>query len=226
VIAVFFSSSLSTPLWHVLPVSFIQFPFRFLSLEIPAVAFFSAYILSGLRHKILCIIYVVTILLALTINAYPYFVHIQPFDKGEGFYVTNQSTTTTRDEYMPIWVKEKPLQRVDKKVEIGRGDGQVSNIFVNNRKITFSLIATSNVEVQISKIYWPGWSATLDGKKAPISYANAKGLMTISVPKGNHAVQLFFQETPLRLFSDGISILALLLLLGISFARYRKFKYL
>lgn len=225
VVSVFFSSSLSAVLWHVLPVTFIQFPFRFLSLEIVSVAFLAAYLLSAIHHNAFRVIYGLVIVLALIINAYPYFRNIQPFDKGEGFYVTNQSTTTTRDEYMPVWVKEKPVQRVDKKVEIIQGNGEISNITISNKRIVFDVSLSSNAVIQINKLYWPGWTVSVDGMDELLDYENPKGVMTVTIPSGKHAVVLSFDETPLRLIADTVSIVSFLLLVFVVFVQNKPKKH-
>lgn len=214
-VSIFFSTAYSTFLWNILPVSFIQFPFRFLSLEIIAAAFLSAYLMNALQQRIVKIIFASIVVIALAINALPYFTNITSFDKGEGFYTTNQSTTTTRDEYMPIWVKEKPFERAAEKVQIIKGSGEITGSTVTNTKISFGVNAKNDAEIQINKIYWPGWNASVDGRDAFVNYNNPKGVMTVLVPQGNHEVRLSFQETPLRLTADIISILSFVTLLAI-----------
>jgi hypothetical protein len=221
-LSVFFSSSFSSPLWYVLPVTFIQFPFRFLSLEVVAVAFLAAFILDAIQNKMFQRIYGAVIIIALAINAVPYLTHIPSFDKGEGFYTTNQSTTTTRDEYMPVWVKEKPFDRPAEKVQIINGEGSISNNIVTNKRIAFAVNAKTDVIVQINKIYWPGWNASIDGSNVSISHSNSKGLMTLPIAKGTHKITLLFQETPLRLFADIVSIISFISLAAVAFLRGKK----
>lgn len=216
-VCIFFSSFLSTFLWPILPVSFIQFPFRFLSLEIVSVAFIAAFFLHSFRENGARIFFFFIVCISLAINALPYFTNIKTFNKGEGFYTTNQSTTTTRDEYMPIWVKERPTQRVDRKIEIIKGTGEIKNITVNNKIINFSITAKEKTIVQINKTHWPGWNALIDGKKVPIEYNNAKGLMRVPVSQGLHTVQFEFQETTMRLIADIISLLSLVILFIMQF---------
>jgi hypothetical protein len=221
-LSIFFSSSISSPLWHVLPVTFIQFPFRFLSLEIVACAFLAAYLFSALQSRIIKGIFATVVVISLTINAVPYFINISSFDKGEGFYTTNQSTTTTRDEYMPVWVKEKPLERAAEKVQVIKGTADVTNSIFTNTKISFTANVKSNAGIQVNKVYWPGWTASVDGKDAAIDYRNSKGVMTIAVPTGSHQVRLSFQETPLRLFADLITIISFVALTVFIFYNDRK----
>ena len=146
---------------------------------------------------------------------------VEYFDKGEGFYATNMDTTTVKNEYMPTWVKEKPLLRAEQKIEIAKGDGEVQNIVFNNKRISFTLEAKSASVVRINAIYWPGWEATMDGEDTLIHYDNDQGIMNVNVPEGRHYFSLDFFETPIRLTSDIISFVSLITLIFFSFPRRR-----
>jgi uncharacterized membrane protein YfhO len=125
------------------------------------------------------------------------------------------ATTTVQDEYMPLWVKQKPLQRAQKKVEIIKGQGDVQNVIYNNKKISFTADITEDSLIQVNTIYWPGWSAFIDGKRVDIRYNNPGGVMQFSMPSGKYVAEAAFSETPIRIVSDFISILSLLILIVI-----------
>ncbi|HSW77148.1 MAG TPA: hypothetical protein VLG50_08885 [Candidatus Saccharimonadales bacterium] len=138
--------------------------------------------------------------------------HAKPervFDKGDGYYLTNDATTTSSDELMPLWVKQKPRINRDKKAEIIKGIGGISSLNTNSKKINFLSELKTNSIIQLNTIYYPGWNAFIDGKQIPISYSNPKGLMQINVPTGNHRIDLNFSETSERLISDIISLVGL-----------------
>jgi len=134
-------------------------------------------------------------------------------NKGDSYYLTNDATTTSSNELMPLWVKKMPIQRLKEKVEIINGKGILENISFNSKQVKFSVDALSQSIIRINTIYYPGWSASVDGIKVPISYANEKGVMDISVVSGKHAVQVNFRETQLRLISDIVSLSSLSVLL-------------
>ena len=178
-----FSSPLSTAFWKILPVSFIQFPFRFLSLTIVCVSFLVASILDVLnpRHSrersdsrisngnkrlwtsqsdsLKSFVLGAILIILLATSAFQYLKPSEFFNKGEGFYATNMDSTTVRNEYMPKWVKEKPVERFVEKVEIVEGLGTVKKVSYNSKKIAFDVSAEENMEVRINTIYYPGWSA-------------------------------------------------------------------
>ncbi|OGH14270.1 MAG: hypothetical protein A2687_01435 [Candidatus Levybacteria bacterium RIFCSPHIGHO2_01_FULL_38_26] len=82
-------------------------------------------------------------------------------NRGDDFYLTNEATTTSSDELMPLWVKEKPTERFAEKVEIVEGVGAVSNVYYNSKEITFDVLTEENMTVRVNTIYYPGWNAII-----------------------------------------------------------------
>jgi hypothetical protein len=203
----FLASSYSGFLWSVLPASFIQFPFRLLSVTVISGAFLTAFVvsrLSGVHSKI----FMVVLSGIFITSAYSGLTRIEYADKEEGFYITNSATTTVHDEYMPVWVEEKPDLRFDEKVEIIEGEGEIDNLSYNNKQVMFDTALDENSVIQINTIYWSGWEAFVDDKRAEISYNNPRGLMQISLLAGNHNAVVKFGETRIRLIGDMISIIS------------------
>ncbi|MBI2338365.1 hypothetical protein HYU95_04240, partial [Candidatus Daviesbacteria bacterium] len=82
--SIFLSLSYSSFFWQILPVGFIQFPFRFLSITILSAAFLSAFVIDGFSKK-KKLIASIMLLTALLVSAIPYLKPTVFFDKGEGF---------------------------------------------------------------------------------------------------------------------------------------------
>lgn len=212
IITLFFSTSISSFLWNILPVLFIQFPFRLLSITILCASFLAASIIAVLDKKNRVQMSVGIVLLAFLSSIY----YIKPsatLDKGEGYYSTNQATTTVQDEYTPVWVKEKPQERFKEKVEIVQGEVIVSDLSYNSKEIEFSVDSKDRSSIRINTIYYPGWNAFLDGKEVGIDYYNKKGTMNLKILNGEHNVKLEFSEIPLRLFADFISLFSFIFLI-------------
>jgi hypothetical protein len=132
-------------------------------------------------------------------------------DRGDGYYLTNDATTTSSDEYMPIWVKDKPQQRVYTKFVLPNSKGSVTQAAATSKSFSATVSVPSNSQLLINTIYYPGWQISVDNKITNISYANPQGLMTIMVPKGTHAIQGVFKETSLRLVTDVISLITFII---------------
>lgn len=140
-------------------------------------------------------------------------------NKGDDYYLTNDATTTSSNELMPLWVKQKPVERFVEKVEIIDGIGLVNNLVYNSKKIVFHVDAKDNIKVRINTIYYPGWQIYVDNINTSISYSNEHGVMDISVPLGSHIIEAKFEETPLRLTSDIISLSSVFMLFFIGLKR-------
>ena len=211
-VTIFISTPGSSFLWHLPQADLIQFPFRTLSYFTMSSAFLAGFLVAIIKGKQQWVVGIILLVL-LGYFAIPYNKTYGYFDKGEGYYYTNDATTTVQDEYMPVWVEQKPFQRPDQKVLVIKGSGMITNISPTNNSLIFTADVTKSSIVQVNTVYWPGWQATLDGKPVFFSYNNPAGVMTLSVPKGEHRIKFSFGESPIRLFADALSILALLSLI-------------
>ena len=210
-ISVLLSNSISFRVWNIFPSSFVQFPFRFLSLVLPSIAFLAASIVSvfsGRRKTVLSVVLVIAVFFSSLDFSFPKVT----FDKGDSFYSTNEATTNVKDEYMPHWVKEKPIARFSEKVELSDGV-QTRNQTYNSKKIYFEVSSEKEQVARVNTIYYPGWIAKVNGREIEIDYGNRRGVIDLKLPSGANRVELKFTETPLRLFSDLISLLSFLILL-------------
>lgn len=209
VISILLSSRLSSVLWSIIPISFIQFPFRFLSVEILSAGFIVAFFLNILPKKAQVVTGIIVSFIVF-IFSYQYLMPKAFFDKGEGFYSTNEDTTTVKNEYMPKWVQIQVSGRSDHAVE---PHDSISYFAGNDNNMSFKVSAARNTEVVVQKVFFPGWKASIDGKSAKIIYNNPKGLITISVSSGDHIVHVYFEEGGLRLVSDALSVIGLIWLM-------------
>ena len=143
--------------------------------------------------------------------------------KGEGFYLTNEHSTTIHDEFMPIWVKVKPIERPKEKIEVIEGQAQIENFRDMGRKIEFKTNSVVPAIVRVNTLYYPGWRVLVDEKIAPFSFENERGVIEIPVEKGEHQILIEFKETPFRMFANIISLVSFILIGGFLIKR-RKFK--
>ena len=134
-------------------------------------------------------------------------------DRGDDFYVTNAATTTSSQEYTPLWVKELPVQAAAQKVVVTQGDAAIEHISSSSNRVSFTITATNSAVFQINTIYYPGWELDIDGKEADLSYDNPRGVMEGSVSAGQHIVMAEFTETPIRRVANVLTIGSLLMCL-------------
>lgn len=218
VVSLFLTLPVSTILWNVLHIGpFFQFPYRFLSLTIVGIAGLCAFFINSIQGKwnisavfIFLIIAYGSCLSILFPKIYQYY--------PETFYTTNQDSTTVHNEYMPIWVKQQPTTYTLEKVRLLSGKGEIANTNAKGNSISFTTILSQQSQLQLNIVYFPGWKVFDNGKEIPISYTNQTGTIQFVLSAGVHMVKAQFSETPIRLLSDSISLVALLIL----FVCYKK----
>lgn len=201
--SIFFSLKYSSTLWPLLHLdTYVQFPFRFLSLTALSIGFLAAFCVGNMKKQKLLggILLIALVYLSSWQYFYPSVYQYYP----DTFYSTNQDSTTVHNEYMPIWVKQLPT--VQEKVSIT--NGSISNIQDNGSRLSFKTEATTSAKLTISSVYFPGWVVFIDGKKQ-IPYAQqTTGFVTFPIAQGNHAIRVTFTETPIQMAADGISLLS------------------
>lgn len=211
--AAFFTFLLFKPsefLWENIPLlSEINYPWIVLG-----VLGFLISLLAGLLSKQVLGRFVAVFLAAIAIFlVLPYAKPEYYINKGDDYYLTNDATTTSSNELMPLWVKKIPNERPAEKIKIVEGQGKVENLSYNSKQISFFVDLLSKSTIRINTIYYPGWKVNIDNANVPISYSNEMGVMDISVPLGNHGIEAKFEETHLRLISDIISVSSIFVLL-------------
>ena len=204
---------ISEPVWKLLSVDkLIQFPWRLLSLT----TFASAFIAGGLvglvrkRARLWLVPAAVIVLLFLNFN---YLGPREFIDRGEGYYSTNEGTTTVANEYLPVWVSRPPLSRAGQKVEITAGEGVVSRLDYDSRSVNFRLSATTAAQLRVNTHYFPGWSGEFDRRLLAVKPEGEKGLIGFELPPGEFQIKLVLKETPLRRLANLISCVSFGLIL-------------
>jgi hypothetical protein len=213
--------SQSAVVWRITPLlSEINYPWTLLG-----IIMFLLSLLAGYLSK-LGKIMTLTILVLAVFAMFLFIPYAKPqytVNRGDAFYLTNQATTTSSNELMPLWVKKLPLSSFQSKIEVA--SGKVENIFYNSKTISFLVDLPKSETIRINTIYYPGWEISVDGVKTAINYNNQFGVMEINVLAGRHVVKGEFRETPLRLFSDFVSLFSILgLVIYLIYGLIRKFR--
>lgn len=141
----------------------------------------------------------------------PYAKPIRYIDKGDEFYLTNQATTTSSNELMPLWVKIHPTERPKNKVEIIEGDGEISAIFYDARRVSFTAELFKQSTVRVNTIYYPGWNVSVNTIPQEFSYKNDKGVMDLRLPEGKYQIYAIFHETTLRMLGNILSFISVVI---------------
>lgn len=222
-ISLFLALSFSQHIWTAIAtLRKFQFPWRFIAVGSFASAVIGSYVFSSFKRKSFAY-FTIVILIFISfplarVNGY--------FNYPDKFYLSfpfmdfhGESTT--------IWTAGNASQFPKKPIEVIAGEGSVRDISKKSNEHQFSVDAKSELVILDNTVYFPGWVATIDGKKTPIQFQdiNHRGLITFTVPEGIHNIKITFKESPIRLFSDIFSLSTLVVLLvGLLF--YKRLNHL
>ena len=214
----FLMTNLSLPLWQKLPyIDIIQFPWRLMSVIVFGTSLLAAQLVTSAKNdKIL----VYLIILASFLTTITYTRPAEFVDRPDSYYATNEDTTTVQNEYMPLWVREIPKDRANKKIEAV--ESNIKNLIIKPAKYQAVIETPKDTEVKVNAIYFPGWQAQVDGQKVAIDFQNPNGLITFGLPKGVHKVIIEYKNSGIHLVSEIISGLTLALAGSYFIYKWRK----
>ncbi len=209
IVSTWLATTLSKPLWstHILS-SLFQFPFRMLSVSLVTGSFLVASAIDVSTKKRL-LLSIILISLGFFI-VFPRVMNISFINRPEGYYTTNEATTTVTSEYMPRWVHEIPNERTPSKVIVHKGNAKVISAVMSTQKIDVFLDAKEESVIQLNTIYYPGWGITVDNISQEISYQNPQGIMRVTVPTGTHRLIAEFRENIPRFLADVVSAISII----------------
>lgn len=212
--SVFMTHNKSAPIWEAFPIlSYVQFPWRFLSIAIFASSLLSGYLASNLRGKTLLILVAITVTITVFFN-WRYF-------RPEHFYrdITDKSKLSGVNfidqqkgallDYLPksaLEPRELPI------MPSGFSSG------TNHWKLFTDEKEVKTFEVPVFD--FPNWTVDVDGKIISHSRSIPLGRIAFEVPAGKHTVKGNFRNTSVRSVANIISFLSLCFL--VFYAKNRK----
>lgn len=211
--AIFLALPISRPLWDHLPLlPFVQFPWRFLMITVPALSIgatlglFALVTHLKLSKKFVGVIMVVLIGGVLFISKFEWKINQQiivqevPGDALLG-------STTWADEQATQWFLPKPTAIPSQKIEIADPKSTFNVTRWKTGEHVYSLSASKKTQAVENTMYYPGWQVFVDGKEVAVNYQDAKfpGRIVYNLEKGEHGVVTRLTETPLRKGMDAVS---------------------
>lgn len=115
-------------------------------------------------------------------------------------------------EAMPLWKKNIDAPRVVP-IEILNGDGEYRSIIQTPRQRQYWIVAHTPITLQENTLYFPGWVMMVNGESKQARVSD-RGLMQLDLQPGEYTVEFYFAETPLRQFSNTMSLFSSVILVG------------
>jgi uncharacterized membrane protein len=124
--------------------------------------------------------------------------------------------TTNTGEYLPIAVKQLPLLQSSPLLRQGRRldpqslttTARVLSETYTSLTYDVTLDTPQPFDALFTTFYFPGWQAFIDGAAADIKPSAPHGFIRVSVPAGQHRLQISFGSTPIRTAAAWLSLIA------------------
>ncbi|OGY22390.1 MAG: hypothetical protein A3A65_04515 [Candidatus Chisholmbacteria bacterium RIFCSPLOWO2_01_FULL_49_14] len=226
-LVIFLMHPLSSPLLNLFPaLKLIQFPWRLSTLFVFIQAVSAAVVFSALNTFPRFIKGAAILLAFIVLSQYvPRATQVRFIDRGEGFYATNDDTTTVKNEFTPIWIKTDPKNRPETpyslsisedRYEILEDDKKTGNIYLEVR-LQEPALMTLNIH------YFPGWKVFIDDEEVNLNPQETDGLLRFQISPGQdktRVVKAIFGGTLVRNTAEGLSAIALIIVLTVAAFKY------
>lgn len=225
----FMAHAKSSFIWESLHfLSFVQFPWRFLGLVMFGSAFLAGSLLDVIPARF-AKVSALTIFVVLLISFLP----LTSF-KSHDLSATDSTILSGKSlviqsgggvaDYLPISSPMVPSSPADALPSILSGTVDIKKFEKRTNYYALDLeVFSASADVVIPLTYYPNWRVYSDGSFSPLhtTYDNQYGLITVTVPKGKHSLQGFFENTPFRQVGNSFSVISFSLIILL----YLKHKY-
>lgn len=224
--------SISEPLWNVLPsrFNFFSYPYRYFFITTFAISGVTAYVIDllwkNLSKKLAAVVSVVITGLFIW-QGYMYSrPAIDTFSFEESYFKSVQTVRSAPNtyknmgyiEFIPATADSNFVNALDSapqpksKVEILSGQATTNVVIQKAQDLYVDINASSQSELQVNILYFPGWIGIIDGKRVTPTI-DTVGRMVFPLPKGQYQLHITFQHTPIRSIATYISLISLFCLI-------------
>lgn len=214
--AIFMMTKSSQGIWKFIEQgTFIDFPWRFLSVTTFCGSLLSGYLIrmKSRRSWVLVAVLLLGVLYSnrnhMRVNQYT--------DIPLSLYVVSETTTNTDDEYLPTYVsreatKRENIERIHSDVQV-----KIEQLAQTSREISFTYDAGRPAELTMHHMFFPGMIFFVDGKTLEIN-KNDSGAIRVQVPSGLHEASLIYKSTSVMKLGNLVTF-ASIIILGVTCMR-------
>jgi hypothetical protein len=232
-VATFMITPLSRPLWDHLPLlSFTQFPWRFLSVQALAMALLTAGLAWPVGRAAIVPVAALLLLLGGLLGLRTDHLILTDADVtaerlAQYEWFTGNIGTTVSAEYLPPGVVPRPYSSgwltsgVRGRPVALEGQLVSADLLVQQTDHQQWLFTTGQegAVVLLPTLYWPEWIAQAGSAYFDLAPQAGSGLMRLALPPGEHTVDIRLELTPVRRWSEWLSLLALIVTAVLLLAR-------
>ncbi len=223
-LSLFFTTQASAPVGQIIPfLEYIQCPDRWLVITVSGacllIAAAVAATIRSRKHRILKAVFLTAaVALNLLIGA-----HITTQFQADTERVEHKALDKLEaPQYTPIWWSREWQNEFESAPGVvNSGDSTISTIHDTGLRQQYTLTASTASVLTLRPLYFPGWIARVDGKPTPIG-PGEEGHIQLSIPAGEHALMLSFEDTWPRTTGKIISALSLMISFALMYLARRR----
>jgi hypothetical protein len=205
------------------PLAKIQYSFRWftvLSLLPPLFLVLWLRTRSSSRLKVLCTVIIFVVVGLRLTQAYGKNYHQVPFSDYT-HTVATLHTANLNTVWMGHW-RDYPPKTLQ--AEIIEGQGAIKAQEIGNTKRVYEISAATPIRFVDYTFYFPGWQLLVNGQAHPIEFQDPdfRGIITFTLPPGQHHVFLSYKNTKVRTLGNLISLVAITLIPIITIVKTRQ----
>ncbi len=216
-------------LWkNVNALSTIDYPWRLLGVTVFSSAILGALLVRQIPGRILQLGGAVLLVMAVIIANRNHTRINEVLNYRDDFLFSFAESGTQLGEFTPKDRLAMSFPPVAQRAQLIGGQGKIIVDKITSHFQEYTITVATASSLRLNTLYFPGWRVNLDGKAVPLDSGlsvsgsslspdgtDYSGTMLVSVPAGTHDVTAQFGETPVRKFSDLISLGALAITLVI-----------
>jgi hypothetical protein len=216
-ISIFMMNFRSAWFWRNLPLlPYFQFPWRFLAMITLFSPFFLIVFHKFSNNKIIKMVPFSVIFFSLFLN-FNYFKTSEYLGRMDEYYINryipvpaaSEAYLKTSEEYLrlPKESEKRPEKNYPRAYTIN--DSVMLDIEEINA-LNAKIMTSSDIDfvLNYNKYNYPGWRVKVDGKQVEIISGKPYGQVSFLVPSGKHTVEVKYNESPLRLFFNLVSLVS------------------
>ncbi|OIP98409.1 hypothetical protein AUK40_01570 [Candidatus Wirthbacteria bacterium CG2_30_54_11] len=202
---------------HLSAMTYIQFPWRFLSFVVLGCAISGACIVSLISPRLRTYVCIILSIITLELNV-QFFRTYMWWDNSTdemltpAYVAASEYQVDNQLEYLPVWVQEKSRFTQQPAMLIS-GDAHLTTspgLSALTRQTDLS-VASQEAVVAFPIFYYPGWTGTDNGQEVPLEIRPPTGLIQLTVQKGEHHIELQY-DPPFQWHGMFVSQMSALLL--------------
>lgn len=224
--SIFMTHIRSSFIWERIDIlKFTQFPWRFLSISIFSASLIGGFLIFALKEYLKKYVTLIVIIITIVLN-WSYFKPLEFYtsltdkEKLTGALWEEQQKAAILD-YLPKGAV-KPLERAQSKPIIIVGEASVGEIRNFSNRWEFKADVKVKSKIQVPVFNFPNWEVFVNGKRIKDLNKDDIGRINFILGAGNYNVVGKFTNTPIRLVSNVISLISILIIVYLIYGKNRK----